>query len=139
MSLDVVRNHMDIVVKAIGRPKPLSDRARKLIDSTATKDITFGAIFDALCEPPKKENEDLIVEFGAIAQGGFHFYPAHQYVRWYDTPGVIHLTLTGSQAGRIICDAPKLECNEHTHAMYFYDWNNPRVCPKCRAEWDAAA
>jgi len=75
MSLDVVRNHMDIVMKAIGRPKPLSDRARKLIDSTATKDITFGAIFDALCEPPKKENEDLIVEFGAIAQGGFHSIP----------------------------------------------------------------
>ena len=136
--LEKVHDHMDLVMRAIGRLKPLSDRAKKLIDSTATRKITLGAIFDALCEPVKKENEDLIVEFGAIAQGGYHFYPAHRYVRWYETPGEIHLTLTGSQAGRILCGAPKLETNEHTHAMYFYDWNNPRLCPKCKAEWDAA-
>jgi len=56
---------------------------------------------------------------------------------------VIHLTLTGYYAGTPVCGANKAQAkangDEFYHAMYFNDWTNARLCPHCKAEWDAAA
>ena len=49
---------------------------------------------------------------------------------------MIHLTLTGYYAGTIICGAKREQDNEHYHAMYFSDWNNPELCQDCKKIYD---
>jgi len=52
-----------------------------------------------------------------------------------------HLTLTGYEAGRVICGAPKVPENKYLHAMYaptsvIY---SDECCSECRKLWDEAA
>lgn len=51
---------------------------------------------------------------------------------------MIHLTLTGVEAGRTLCGAPRVEGGAYAHAAYA-----PRelagVCPRCRVAWRHAA
>lgn len=53
---------------------------------------------------------------------------------------MIHLTLTGFQAGRIICGAPRKPENQHVHAQYAV-FDKPEIlaqyCPDCLALWVA--
>ncbi len=61
-----------------------------------------------------------------------------------DTATIIHLTLTGSQAGRLLCTADKQAERSNgayfVHAMYAPNrvWTHPKLCKACKAEWDAA-
>jgi hypothetical protein len=57
---------------------------------------------------------------------------------------MIHLTLTGYDAGRPLCPVNKVEAKElgerFFHAMYF-NFDAPYaadLCPECKAEYDAA-
>jgi hypothetical protein len=59
-----------------------------------------------------------------------------------DAP-MVHLTLCGASAGRPLCDCDKeAELNRGClfwHAVYAPPmiFSEPKLCPKCKAEWDA--
>lgn len=51
---------------------------------------------------------------------------------------MIHLTYTGPNAGRILCEAPRESNGEYAHATYC-PLDNPafraKVCPECLKTW----
>lgn len=51
---------------------------------------------------------------------------------------MIHLTLTGyeSMSKRILCQTPITMEDKHYHAMYWRDWDNKELCPKCKEIWE---
>ena len=54
-----------------------------------------------------------------------------------------HLTITGYDAGRPLCDVNKVEAlargEQFLHAIYAPIDKLTALCSKCKAEWDAAA
>lgn len=54
---------------------------------------------------------------------------------------ITHLTLTGYEAGRVLCGAAKTEDNEYLHAMYAPQSviDSDKCCPKCRRLWNEAS
>ncbi len=54
---------------------------------------------------------------------------------------LIHLTLTGPYAGMTLCTVNKAQAkargDEFYHVMYWNQWDNPRLCPHCKAEWES--
>jgi hypothetical protein len=64
--------------------------------------------------------------------------------RW-EGMSMIHLTLTGFEAGRPFCDVNKEQARENGDTFAHVPYSNiaeflarPDICPKCKAEWDAA-
>jgi len=49
-----------------------------------------------------------------------------------------HLTLTGYEAGRVICGAPKTSDNQYLHAMYAPQSliDSAECCEECRKLWN---
>lgn len=50
---------------------------------------------------------------------------------------MIHLTMTGYYAGRVLCGARKDNPDDtFAHAMYWHDFNHPDLCKECKDIWE---